>query len=122
MWKPQWLNYSHISYLYLILTFNTTYAVSRMYLMKFPSQVCGLFLSQKESSVYLCGCLFVSVLISTGTDEQALINIIVQRSNAQRVEIRLRYKTMFGKVSNLRITFVIVEDIYLIRRFVVWYR
>lgn len=32
-----------------------------------------------------------------GTNEQALIDIIAQRSNSQRVEIRKRYKTMFGK-------------------------
>lgn len=32
-----------------------------------------------------------------GTDESQLINILAARSNRQRVEIRLRYKTMYGK-------------------------
>jgi len=32
-----------------------------------------------------------------GTDEQQLIEILSTRCNRQRVEIRLRYKTMFGK-------------------------
>jgi len=32
-----------------------------------------------------------------GTDENLLISILAARSNAQRVEVRLRYKTMYGK-------------------------
>ena len=36
-----------------------------------------------------------------GTDENALIDIIANRCNRQRVEIRLRYKTMYGKVSRM---------------------
>ena len=34
-----------------------------------------------------------------GTDEAQLIGILADRCNRQRVEIRLRYKTMYGKVN-----------------------
>lgn len=34
----------------------------------------------------------------SGTDENQLISILASRCNRQRVEIRLRYKTMYGKV------------------------
>ena len=36
---------------------------------------------------------------SPGTDEDAIINLLVKRSNAQRQEISKKFKVMYGKVS-----------------------
>ena len=33
-----------------------------------------------------------------GTDEKALIEVICYRSNAQRQELKLKYKSMYGRV------------------------
>ena len=34
----------------------------------------------------------------SGTDEKAIINLLSQRSNAQRLEIKKKFKAMFGRV------------------------
>lgn len=36
-----------------------------------------------------------------GTDEQAIINVVANRSNDQRQKIKAAFKTMYGKVCSL---------------------
>ena len=69
----------------------------------------------KEDGIYTtCVCVTdslldsVSILIEyvyniihgmyAGTDEKAIVNVLAYRSNAQRIEIKLKFKSMYGKV------------------------
>lgn len=38
-----------------------------------------------------------------GTDEKSIILVLAHRVNSQRQEIAMQFKTMYGKVSNLKL-------------------
>jgi hypothetical protein len=51
-------------------------------------------------------------LFSQGTQERALIDIIANRSNLQRQQIKLQYKTMYGEVCKLILSIKIEIQIF----------
>lgn len=60
--------------------------------------------------IYYVKCILRGIIMSSymklplyfqGTDEQAIINVVANRSNDQRQKIKAAFKTMYGKVCSL---------------------
>lgn len=49
-------------------------------------------------SAYSVHCIYDLLLLPTGTDEQAIIDVLTKRNNLQRQEIAKSFKAQFGKV------------------------
>ena len=52
---------------------------------------------------YTAVCIIYGVYMYmfAGTDEKAIINVVAYRSNEQRQQIKIKFKSLYGKVTHL---------------------
>ena len=58
--------------------------------------------SLSDSALPLIICSFMWLFYNQGTDEKAIVDILGNRSNAQRQKLLVQYKASFGRVGMLK--------------------